>query len=74
MNGGVMDSLRITYGPRLDATPEVELEALAAVFAFLIETHKRRQTSSEADEAFQSRPKGVSIAVDQSAEQTPTGT
>jgi hypothetical protein len=31
-----MDSLRLTYSPRPDASPEAEISALAAVYRFLI--------------------------------------
>jgi len=35
--------LRISYHPRLDATPEAELEALATVYLFLIQRHENRK-------------------------------
>ena len=34
--------LHISYRPLPDATPEAELEALAAVYSFLVERHANR--------------------------------
>ena len=31
-----MDSVRVTYAPRPDVTPEAELSALAAVYKFVL--------------------------------------
>lgn len=38
--------LRINYRPHLDATPEAELEVLAAVYSFLIQRHVNRRAAS----------------------------
>ena len=38
--------LRISYHPRLDATPEAELEVLAAVYSFLIQRHVNRKAAA----------------------------
>ena len=49
-----MDSRRITYTPRPDATPEAELDALASVFRFVLECHAKtegRPTTSGPDDA-----------------------
>lgn len=35
----------IDYTPLLDATPESELDALAAVYAFVLECHERRKVA-----------------------------
>jgi hypothetical protein len=37
--------LRISYRPHLDATPEAELEVLAAVYSFLIQRHENRKAA-----------------------------
>ncbi len=37
---------RISYHPRLDATPEAELEVLARVYLFLIQSHENRNAAS----------------------------
>ncbi len=37
-----MDSRRIVYNPRPDATPGTEISALVAVYAYLIKTHNKR--------------------------------
>lgn len=34
-----MTSARITYSPREDASPESELDTLAAVYAFILQCH-----------------------------------
>ena len=39
-----MDSPRITYIPRPDATPESELSVLANVYAYLIKTHDSKRS------------------------------
>jgi hypothetical protein len=36
----------IRYRPRLDATPEAELEVLARVYSFLIHRHVNREAAS----------------------------
>jgi hypothetical protein len=38
--------LRINYRPHLDATPEAELEMLAAVYSFLIQRHVNRNAAA----------------------------
>ncbi len=38
--------LRISYRPHLDATPEGELEVLAAVYSFLIQRHVNRRAAA----------------------------
>jgi hypothetical protein len=38
---------RISYSPRQDATPEGELAALAAVYAFVLQCSKQRQIAVE---------------------------
>jgi hypothetical protein len=40
-----MGSTRLTYSPRPDATPESELDALAAVYAFVLKCQE--QTAAE---------------------------
>jgi hypothetical protein len=36
---------RISYTPCPDATPESELDALAAVYAFVLEAHARKKAA-----------------------------
>jgi hypothetical protein len=43
-----MDSLRITYTPRPDATPEAQLNVLANVYAYLIECHHSKKSAKPA--------------------------
>jgi hypothetical protein len=38
-----MTSARITYTPRPDATPEGELNALAACFRFILDCHAKKE-------------------------------
>jgi hypothetical protein len=38
--------LHISYCPLPDATPESELEALAAVYSFLIQSHANREAAA----------------------------
>jgi hypothetical protein len=40
------NDLRISYCPLPDATPESELEALAAVYSFLIQSHENRKAAN----------------------------
>ena len=40
-----MDNTHLTYTPLPEATPESELDALAAVFAFVLECHERRKVA-----------------------------
>ncbi len=37
-----MSSPRISYTPRLDATPEVELAALTACYRFILDCHAKK--------------------------------
>lgn len=41
------DDPRIAYIPREDATPEGELAALAAVYAFILKCSEQRQIAAE---------------------------
>ncbi len=41
--------LRISYRPRLDATPEAELEVLATVYSFLMRRHVNRNATVGGD-------------------------
>jgi hypothetical protein len=45
-----MDDPRLEYLPREDATPEGELAALAAVYAFIIQAHERKKAAAPANE------------------------
>jgi hypothetical protein len=38
--------LHISYRPHLDATPEAELEVLAVVYSFLIQSHVNRTAAA----------------------------
>jgi hypothetical protein len=38
--------LRISYRPRLDATPETELEVLARVYSLLLQSHVNRNAAA----------------------------
>jgi hypothetical protein len=38
--------LRISYRPHLDATPEADLEVLARVYQFLIQSHENRNAAA----------------------------
>ncbi len=49
-----MRDLRITYSPRLDATPESETAALAAVYRFILDRHAEKQ---DADRGAQLHPR-----------------
>ena len=40
-----MSTPRITYVPRSDATPESELDALVAVYAFILQCHESRKVA-----------------------------
>ncbi|MDQ3316514.1 MAG: hypothetical protein M3522_04175 [Actinomycetota bacterium] len=50
---GAADAPRVAYVPRADATPEGELAALAAAYAFVLDRHEREPTAAvdDADEA-----------------------
>ena len=41
-----MSNRVISYHPRLDATPEAELEVLARVYRFLIQSHVNRNAAA----------------------------
>jgi hypothetical protein len=41
-----MDSLRIVYSPRSDATAESELNVLACVYRFVLERHATRASAA----------------------------
>jgi hypothetical protein len=51
---GAGDS-RVTYYPRPDATPEGELAALAAVYAFVIQAHQQKKAAVSYDEDVEGR-------------------
>ena len=40
-----MNSARVTYIPLPDATPETELDALVAVYAFVLECHGHKEVA-----------------------------
>jgi len=40
--------LRLTYSPRPDATPEGELAALTATYAFVIQAHEQKKAAAPA--------------------------
>jgi len=37
-----VSSLRISYKPRFDATPEAEIAALSACYRFLLDCHRQK--------------------------------
>jgi hypothetical protein len=41
-----MTSARVSYTPLPDATPESELDALAAVYAFVLEAHAKKKAAA----------------------------
>jgi hypothetical protein len=45
-----MNGLRISYSPRLDATPEGELTALASVYAYLLKHRDNKKADKPAPE------------------------
>jgi hypothetical protein len=45
---GVMNSPRIIYAPRSEATPESESSVLADVYAYLIKVHNSKQVAESA--------------------------
>ncbi len=60
---GAMDSPRITYTSRPDATPEAELNVLANVYRFILDCHARKKraagmTSTESDDAKSEKEEG----------------
>jgi hypothetical protein len=42
-----MDSPRIAYAPRPDATPESEIASLAAVYRYVVERRARKEAGPE---------------------------
>jgi hypothetical protein len=40
-----MDSPRMTYTPRPDATPEAELNVLASVYRFILDCHAKKMAA-----------------------------
>ena len=52
-----MDKLRLVYIPREDATPEGELSALAAVYAYVLECHERKEAVAKVGDD-EERPEG----------------
>jgi hypothetical protein len=47
---GVMNSPRITYVQRPDATPEAELSVLANVYRFILDCHAKKLAAEPAPE------------------------
>jgi hypothetical protein len=45
MSRSAMSRARITYTPRGDATPESELDALAAIYKFVLECHASKKAT-----------------------------
>jgi hypothetical protein len=43
-----MDGYRVAYKPLADSTPEGELVALAAVYAFVIQAHEQKKAAAPA--------------------------
>jgi hypothetical protein len=41
-----MDNTRLTYTPLSDATPNSELDALVAVYAFVLEAHAMKKAAT----------------------------
>jgi hypothetical protein len=46
-----MDSPRITYTPRPDATPEAEVNVLANVYRFTLDCHAKKKAAEPAPKA-----------------------
>jgi hypothetical protein len=40
-----MDKTRLTYTPLSDATPDTELDAISAIYKFVLECHERRKVA-----------------------------
>jgi hypothetical protein len=51
MSGRARTNERVHYIARPDATPERELEALAAVYRFVLDCHKKRKEAAPASRA-----------------------
>jgi hypothetical protein len=47
---GAKNNPSVTYTPHSDATPEGELAALGAVYAFAIQAHKQKKAVASAEE------------------------
>jgi hypothetical protein len=64
-----MNNSRITYTPRPDATPEVELDALAAVYRFILDCHERKKAApaSRPDDAERSSSDGARTIIPESS-------
>jgi hypothetical protein len=45
---GAMSNMRDIYSPREEVTPEGELAALAAVYAFVIQAHEQKNAGAPA--------------------------
>jgi hypothetical protein len=45
MSGRARTNERVHYIPRPDATPQRELEALASVYRFILDCHKRKEAA-----------------------------
>jgi hypothetical protein len=58
-----MSDPRVFYSPREDATPEGELTALAAVYAFVLQAHRQKAAAPATR-----RRKGVSLKARQGQE------
>jgi len=41
--------VNIRYTPRADASPEIEAEALAAVYTFILECHETKKATEKTD-------------------------
>jgi hypothetical protein len=46
-----MDSPRLTYTPRPDATPEAELNVLANLYRFILDGHAKKMAAQPASES-----------------------
>jgi hypothetical protein len=57
-----MNSVRITYAPRIDTEPEAELSALANVYRFILDRSAKRSSprQSRRDDAILRNAEGVS--------------
>ena len=45
-----MNSLRITYTPRPDVTPDAELNVLANVYRFILDCHAKKKAAEPSPE------------------------
>jgi hypothetical protein len=56
-----MNSVRITYAPRIDTEPEAELSALANVYRFILDCSAKRSSPRQSrDNAILRNTEGVS--------------